>query len=161
LESAEPVEVANDFRLIDHLGRSHWLFYYQKDPSIQTNTQAITLIFTGNGCQKIRDLMPAIKALINRFTSQGVLFWLIDSNQEDNRSNILAEATSLGISNGPPILHDSAQLVARAYRASTTPEAVAINTVDWSILYRGTIDDRLASNAVSTTQYYLSNALGN
>src|SRR6266567_2414439 len=27
LESTEPVEVANDFRLIDHLGRPHWLFY--------------------------------------------------------------------------------------------------------------------------------------
>ena len=161
LESTEPVEVANDFRLIDHLGRSHWLFYYQNDPSIQTNIQAITLIFTGNGCAKIRDFIPAIKALTNRFTSQGVLFWLIDSNQQDNRSNILAEAISLGISNGPPILHDSAQLVARAYRASTTPEAVAISTLDWTIFYRGAIDDRLGSNAVASTQSYLSNALVN
>src|SRR5205085_2077271 len=106
VQSTEEAQVANDFRLTDHLGRSHWLFYYQNDPTIQTGIRAITLIFTGNGCSKIRDLIPTIKALTNRFVPQGVLFWLIDSNQQDTRSNILIEATSLGISNGPPILHD-------------------------------------------------------
>src|SRR5947209_13339885 len=75
----EPVRVAPDFRLTDHLGKSHSLFYYQNDPSLQTNIRAITLIFTGNGCSKIRDMIPTIKALTNRFTPQGVLFWLIDS----------------------------------------------------------------------------------
>jgi len=161
VESSDSMGLASDFRLIDHLGHSRWLFYYQNDPSIQTSVKAITLIFTGNGCGKIREMIPTIKALTNQFNPQGVLFWLIDSNQGDNRSNILVEATSLGISNGPPILHDAAQLVARAYHASNTPEAVAIDTVSWSIFYRGAIDDRLASNAVSTTQYYLSNALVN
>jgi hypothetical protein len=90
-----------------------------------------------------------------------VLFWLIDSNPQDTRSNILVEATSLGISNGPPILQDTAQLVARAYHASTTPEAVAIETAYWTVIYRGAIDDRIASNTVASTQYYLSNALVN
>lgn len=161
VESTDPVELATDFRLTDHLGRTHWLLYYQNDPTIQTNVRAITLIFTGNGCQKIKDYIPTIKALTNRFVSRGVLFWLIDSNQQDNRSNILVEATSLGISNGPPILHDAAQLVGRAYHARTTPEAVAINTADFTIFYRGAIDDRLSALATNTTQMYLSNALVN
>ncbi len=161
LESAEPVEIGSDFRLTDHLGRSHELFYYQNDPSVQTNIRAITLIFTGNGCAKIREMLPTIKALTTKFTPQGVLFWLIDSNQQDNRSNIVAEAASLGINSSLPILHDAAQLVARAYHAATTPEAIAIDMIDASIFYRGAIDDRLASNTVATTQSYLSNALAN
>jgi len=89
------------------------------------------------------------------------LFWLIDSNQEDTRSNILVQATALGISNGPPILHDYAQLVARAYHAGITPEAIAIDTVSLGIFYRGAMDDRIGSNAGVTTQSYLSNALVN
>ena len=154
---APPYDFPFDFRLIDQIGRSRWLYYYQAD----TNVDAVVLIFTGNGCQKIKDMIPTIKALTNRFTPEGVLFWLIDSNAQDNRSNILAEAVSLGISNGPPILHDAAQLVGRAYNATTTPEAVAISTSDLTVFYRGAIDDRISSNAVSTTQYYLSNALVN
>jgi hypothetical protein len=152
---AAPSEPAPDFRLIDHLGRSRRLFYYFGD----TNFQAIVLVFTGNGCVKLREMAPAIKALTNRFASQSVVFWLIDSNTGDNRSNILVEATALGLSNGPPILHDAAQLVARTYGASATPEAIAINTATFSVFYRGAIDDRLGSNAIATTQHYLSNAL--
>ncbi len=150
-----PSDFADDFRLLDQLGRSRWLFYDVQN----TNIQAIVLIFTGNGCQKIQDMIPVIKALTNRFSPQGISFWLVDSNPQDDRSNILAEAISLGISNGPPILDDTADLVARAYNATTTPEAVAISMKELSIFYRGAIDDRIASNAVATTQYYLSNAL--
>ena len=152
-----PAEWGTDFQLIDQLGRSRRLYYHADD----TNVLAVVIIFTGNGCQKVRDMMPVIKALTNRFTPQRVSFWLVDANQADNRSNILVEAISLGISNNPPVLHDAAQLVARTYNATTTPEAVAINMGDASVFYRGAIDDRIGSNAVATTQYYLSNALVN
>ncbi len=150
-----PPEPAPDFRLIDHLGRSQRLYYYFGAP----NVRAVVLMFTGNGCVKLREMVPAIKALTNRFTAQGVVFWLVDANAGDNRSNILVEATSIGLSNGPPILHDAAQLVARTYHASAAPEAIAIDTATFGIFYRGAIDDRIASNAVATTQHYLSNAL--
>jgi hypothetical protein len=148
-------EIAQDFRLIDQTGRSRWLFYYFGLPSVR----AVALLFTGTGCGKLAEMTPTIKALTNRFGSQGVVFWLIDSNTGDNRSNILAEATALGMSNGPPILHDSAQVVARSYGASGIPEAVLINMANFQVAYRGAIDDRLGSNAAPTTQQYLSNAL--
>ncbi|MFM1768189.1 MAG: hypothetical protein RJA22_718, partial [Verrucomicrobiota bacterium] len=150
-----PSEPSTDFRLIDHQGNSRSLHYFHDDPAVR----AVVVCFTGNGCPKIREMIPAIKALTNRFTSQGVLFWLVDANAADNRSNILAEAISLGISNGPPILHDPAQVVARSYGATRAPEAIAVNTANLQVFYRGAIDDRLSSNAVSTTQHYLSNAL--
>ena len=151
-----PSDFPSDFRLLDQLGRSRSLYYYLGD----TNFSAVVLIFTGNGCQKIADMIPTIKSLTNRFGAN-VLFWLVDSNEADNRSNILAQAISLGISNGPPILDDTAQLVARAYNATTTPEAIAISTSDLNLFYRGAIDDRIGTNIVPTTQFYLSNALVN
>ena len=163
LAPVSPQPAAN-FRLIDHLGRSRELNYYLSNSPVP----AVVLIFTGNGCAKIRDLLPTIRSLTNRFNPSGVLFWMIDSNSNDNRSNILAEATSLGIT--LPILHDRAQLVARSYQATTTPEVIALRkyyfpgptpATNWSVFYRGSIDDRLGSNAVATTQFYLSNALVN
>ena len=152
---ARPVEFASDFRLIDHLGRSRSLYYHFNDP----NVRAIVLIFTDNGCVKIREMIPAIKSLTNVFAPQNVLFWLVNSSPTATRSNILAEAVSLGISNGPPILHDAAQLVGRVYNAAHTPEVVAVSTADLSVFYRGAIDDRTGSNLVATTQNYLSNAI--
>jgi hypothetical protein len=148
-------ERAQDFRLMDQQGKSRWLFYHLGSPTVR----AVVLIFTGNGCVNIQQLTPTIKALTNRFGGQGVQFWLVDSNLGDNRSNILVTATSLGMSNGPPILHDAAQLVAKTYRATTAPESVAISTADLAIFYRGAIDDRLGAAPVPSTQAYLSNAL--
>src|SRR5207248_10961368 len=91
------------------------------------------------------------------------LFWMVDANAADDRSNIVVEANALGID--LPILHDRAQLVASEYGARTTPEAFALEkvsdtwTTNWSVFYRGAIDDRLGPSPTNTTQYYLANAL--
>jgi hypothetical protein len=154
-QEAGPAEVANDFRLLDQLGRTRRLYYYYGAPGVRS----IVLIFAGNGCAKLREMAPAINALTNRFASQGVLFWLIDSNTGDTRSNILVEATSLGWSNSPPILHDTSQVVARSFNAQATTEAIAIDVASYTVFYRGAIDDRIGTTAATTTQHYLSNAL--
>src|SRR5437660_11431582 len=102
-------------------------------------------------------MVPTIKSLRDQFGPQGVLFWMVDANAADDRSNIVTQANALGIN--LPILHDRAQLVANAFHASSTPEAVCIDKLGWPIFYRGAIDDRTGSTPVPTTQYYLSNAL--
>ena len=150
-----PTEIARDFRLLDQLGRTRRLYYYFGAPGVRS----IVLIFAGNGCAKLREMAPAINSLTNRFGSQGVLFWLIDSNAGDTRSNILVEATSLGWSNSPSILHDTSQVVARSFNAVATTEAVAIDVGSFTVFYRGAIDDRIGTAALTTTQHYLSNAL--
>jgi hypothetical protein len=144
---------ADDFRLIDHQGNSRSLYYHQND----VNVKGFALIFTGNGCTKVQQMVSTLKSLRDQFTPQGIVFWLIDANAADNRSNIVAEASSLGLN--LPILHDRAQLVARAYHASGTPEAVCVDKLGWRIFYRGAIDDRLGAVTNSLTQYYLKNAL--
>jgi hypothetical protein len=144
---------AANFRLIDHQGKSRELFYY----FTSTNTKAFVLIFTGNGCASVQQYIPALNAQRNYFASRGVLYWMIDSNLQDNRSNIVVEATNRNIS--LPILHDSAQVVARAYGASKTPEVVCVSKEDWTVFYRGSIDDRTGATATASTQSYLSNAV--
>jgi len=152
LDSSTTPEYADDFRLIDHQGVSRSLYYYDQDPTVT----AVVLIFTGNGCATVQQLVPTINALTN-FVPQGIVTWLVDANAADNRSNIVAEANSLGIV--APILHDRAQLVARAFHASTTPEVVCLDKLGWRVFYRGAIDDRIGSTTLPTTQYYLTKAL--
>ncbi|PYK98050.1 MAG: hypothetical protein DME19_13975 [Verrucomicrobia bacterium] len=157
-EPASPV-VARDFRLIDHLGRSRHLDYHLSD----TRIRSIVLVFTGNECGKVREMIPAIKSLRDLFASQGVLFWMIDSDAADDRSNIVAGAAAQGID--LPVLHDAAQLVAREYGAGDAPEAFVLKRVsdpwatNWAVIDRGAIDDRMGPSATNTTQYYLSDAL--
>ena len=161
LEPASP-EPVDDFRLIDHQNRSRSLYYHLNNPAVP----AIVLLVAGNGCAKLQQMAPTINAMTNRFAPRGVLFWMIDANAADNRSNISAQATALGLS--IPILHDPAQIVARAFQATTTTEAIALTKdvdmfgqTNWVTSYRGAIDDRLGAAPVVTTQYYLSNALEN
>ena len=157
-DPAPPAEAAG-FRLIDHLGKSRALNYHLSDPAVK----AVVLIFTGNGCAKVHEMIPAIKALRDQLGGQGVLFWMIDANPSDTRSNIVTEASSLGID--LPVLHDPAQVVAREYGAASTVEVFALKketetgTTNWVVFYRGAVDDRLGPAPVNETQFYLADAL--
>jgi hypothetical protein len=150
-----PAEIAPNFHLIDHLGKSRELSYHWTD----TNVAAFVLVFTANGCAAVRDFLPALNALRSQFEPQRVRFWMINSQPQDTRSNIVSEAAALGLA--LPVLHDRAQLTARAYRATTAPEAMIISRGEdtWAIVYRGAIDDRKDTNTVATTQHYLADAL--
>src|SRR6266404_899451 len=67
LDSPATPESADDFRLIDHQGKSRSLYYYQNDPTVS----ALALIFTGNGCTNVQQMVSTINALTN-FAPQGV-----------------------------------------------------------------------------------------
>lgn len=150
-----PAEIASNFRLIDHLGKSRELSYHWND----TNVAAFVLVFIANGCAAVRDFVPALNTLRSQFEAQSVRFWMISSQPDDTRSNIVSEATALGLT--LPVLHDRAQLTARAYRATTAPEAMIVTRGDseWIIAYRGAIDDRNDGNSVAATRHYLADAL--
>src|SRR5262249_48940223 len=112
-----------------------------------------------NDCPSVQQTLSTIENLRTNYTSKGVMFWMVDANAQDNRSNILAEAIALKIN--VPIMHDDAQIVARDLGVTTTPEDVCLNVADWTIFYRGAIDDRIDANSTATTQNYLVSALEN
>ncbi len=149
-----PSDVVDNFRLLDHQGKSHELYRQAQAP-------VVVLIVGGNGCPIVRQSIGTIKALRDRFAEQKFVFWFLNANSQDDQVSIAAEAKEFGIEF--PILMDAAQLVARSLKITRTAEAIAISTKDWKIFYRGAIDDRLgyATQKVKTTQPFLVDALEN
>jgi hypothetical protein len=147
-DSAFPV-MASDFRLIDHTGQSRELYY-------QATDTAIVLVFMDTRCAEFAQLAASIKSLRDQFQPGGVTFWMIDSGAGASRSNLVSAAQTQAVD--LPILHDAAQIVARAFHASVVPEAVAISTLDWTVFYRGALQD--SAGNISTAQNYLAGALG-
>jgi hypothetical protein len=87
-----------------------------------------------------------LRSLRSRFGNKGVQFWMVNSNPQDDRESIRLEAQEFGVGS-IPILKDELQLVAQHLGVTRTAEAIAINTTNWTIFYRGAIDDQLSEGA--------------
>src|ERR1041384_5451985 len=153
LKADNPLDAATakveDFHLLDHEGRSHALYR-------QSGSKAVVLISTASDCPAMQQAVPKLKALQDKFGSQGVVFWLIDSSPQAGREGLAREAASLGL--GLPVLEDRAQLVATALGLGQTCEAVCSGATNWMTFYRGAIDRDLADPKAKAGGY-LENAL--
>jgi hypothetical protein len=144
-------EVMN-FSLLDYKGKYHELR--------RTEARAMVLFWTGNGCPIAQQSVTKIRALRSRFGNKGVEIWMINSNPQDDRDSIRTEAQEFSVGS-IPILKDDLQLVARHLGVTRTAEAIAINTTNWTVFYRGAIDDQLSEGAKKPkpTEKYLEHAL--
>lgn len=144
-----------DFALLDHQGAFRQLYYYAKDPA----TKAIVLFVQGNGCPLVRKRVPELKRLRDAYGTNGVVFWMINANTQDSRTEVAKEAAEFGID--IPILLDETQLTARALNITRTGEAIVIEPNSWRIRYRGAIDDRLSyeTQKPEARHSYLKDAL--
>ena len=145
-------EKVDNFRLLDHLGKIHELYYY-------SNAKAIVLITHGTGCAIVRLSIPQIKKLRDRYKKKGVLFFMINANPQDDHEGILKQAKEFDVD--LPILIDETQLIAKSLGVSRTAEAVLIQPNDWTIAYRGAIDDQLGyeTQKADVSHNYLSDAI--
>ena len=130
--SAAPAKVDN-FMLVDaqHM-EAHELYRLADD-------KAIVLISTGVGCPIARAMTPALKALRDKYAAQGVEMFLVDSNLQDSRDAIAAEAKEYGID--IPILMDSNQIVGEALGVTRTAEVFVVNPKTWTVAYHGPVND--------------------
>ena len=128
---AVPVE---NFSLLDHNGDAHELYYY-------SDADAVVLIVQGNACPIIRNALPDIREVRDRFVDENVVFLMLNANPQDDRNSIQAEAEEWEID--LPILVDETQLVARGLGVTRTAEAFVINPSNWELAYRGPLNDRL------------------
>jgi len=144
----------DNFLLLDHEGKTRELYR-------QTSARAVVLIFTTVGCPIIEKSTPAIKALRDEFASRGIVFWLVDSNTDDDAKTVTEETRSFAID--LPVLLDHNQSVARSLGATRTAEAFCIEPKSWTLFYRGAIDDRIGygTEKQHAGQAYLENALNN
>lgn len=137
--------LADNFRLMDHEGRSRELFY-------QSDSQVVVLLFVDP--DSASSLAASLADLENTFGARSVVFWIIDPLSE-SRSDLAAMASAWELN--MPILHDVAQIVSRAYDVERGTEAVAIDTATWRVIYRGAIAGS-ASGELSAPSY-LADAL--
>lgn len=146
---ATPVE---NFTLLDHNGKAHELYYY-------SDAAAIVITVQGNSCPIVRNLLPDLKAVRQEYAEQGVKFLMINSNLQDNRATVNAEAEEWEIDF--PILIDEAQLVGDSLGLTRTAEVLVIDPSDWELVYRGALNDRLTyeRQLQEASQHYVKQAI--
>jgi peroxiredoxin len=127
-----PARIDN-FMLVDaqHL-EAHELYRLADD-------KAIVLVSTGVGCPIARAMTPALKALRDKYKAQGVEMFLVDSNLQDTRESIAAEAKEYGID--IPILMDSNQIVGESLGVTRTAEVFVVTPKTWTVAYHGPVSD--------------------
>lgn len=155
-EVPEPVfdldaKVSN-FGLYDQDGEFHDLYYY-------SDAKAVVLYTQGNECSVVRNAVTDLKEVRKDFRDEGVEFLMLNANQNDNRSSIAKEAEEYDIDF--PILKDEAQLVTESLQLHRTAEAIVVDPADWSIVYRGPINDNIGNEIKQddADQHFLADVL--
>ena len=124
----------DNFRLFDHTGASHELYYFN-------DAKAIAFLVQGNGCPIVRNAAPRFKELRDEFADQGVEFLMLNSNLQDTRATIAKEAAKYGYD--MPILDDETQLIGEGLGLVRTGVVFVVDPQTWTVSYAGAIDDRL------------------
>ena len=142
----------DDFQLLDHQGAAHRLYHY-------SNAPAIVLMTQGNGCPIVRNALPALREVRDDYTGQGVKFFLLNSNLQDDQQSIAREAAEFDFD--MPVLVDQDQWVGESLGVTRTAEIFVIDTADMTVAYHGPVDDRLNYQAqkATATHQYLADAL--
>lgn len=121
-------DVADNFRLNDHQGVAHELYYL-------SDMKAVVLLAQGNGCAGSRQAAAALQSLQSKYESQGVAFLAINSNLGDSREAIGKEAAQAGIK--LPVMLDTAQLIGESLSLTRNGEVLVLSPKGWKIAYRG------------------------
>jgi hypothetical protein len=131
---AEDALKADNFVLIDHLGKAHELYYHSDD-------KAVVIVAQGNGCQIVRSNLEDLRAIRKDYAGKGVEILMLNANMQDNRSDIVAEAEEWGADFA--IMKDRTQIIARSLAINRTGEVLVIDPRNWGVVYRGPLSDRV------------------
>ncbi len=139
------------FELRDYRGKLYTLSDF-------VDSKYVVAVFLGTECPLAKLYAPRLAKLSDEFSSQGVSFVGINSNQQDSLTEIAAHARRHGV--GFPVLKDLGNKLADQLGAERTPEVVVWDTTG-KIRYRGRIDDQYGVGYVrnAPTHHDLRNAL--
>jgi hypothetical protein len=132
--SAQAVNVGSrvdNFRLLDHEGQSHELYYF-------SDMKAIVLMTHQAECRASDGAVTSLNAIRDQYRPRGVEVFMLNSTRGDARDTVKKE--SARISNSVPVLLDSLQLIGESLSAATAGEVLVINPTSWKVEYRGAID---------------------
>ena len=125
----------DNFVLLDQSGDAHELYYH-------SDAVAVVLTVQGNGCPIVRNALPDLREVRDKYEPEGVVFLMINSNLQDDRGSIRAEAEEWDID--IPILVDETQMIGSSLELTRTAEVLIIEPDTWELTYRGPLNDRLA-----------------
>ncbi len=150
--SLAPDQRVENFRLLDHTGASHELYYHD-------DRSAVVFMVQGNGCPIVRNAMPRYRELRDMYAGRGVQFFLLNSNLQDNRKTVAREAEAFGYD--IPILLDDTQIIGESLDLVRTGEVFVLDPKTWSVVYHGALDDRLTyeKQKQEAGEHYLKNAI--
>ena len=148
ISSAGGLPRIGDFTLLDHQGKSHQLSWYG-------DQKAIVLFIQGNDSAVVQNSVPALREIREGFQDQGVAFFMLNPQLQDNRTSIAQEAEKFGYDF--PILVDETQLVAESLHATRLAEALVVDPKTMTVVFQGPIDDRTGSQMAKN--HYLEDAL--
>ena len=120
------------FKLKDHRGTPIAM-------SRLADKKLLVVTFIGTECPLAKLYAPRLVALQKEYESKGVGFLAIDSNAQDDRTEIASFVKEHGI--GFPFLRDVNNMIADHFGAERTPEVFLLDK-DRVIRYRGQIDDQ-------------------
>jgi peroxiredoxin len=138
LAFAEPREAGalgtkvDEFALADAYGREHRLSDYAERP-------VVVLAFLGTECPLARLYAPRLAALAKKYEGQGVVFLGINSNAQDNVTELKNFTRANGIEF--PLLKDLNNALADRLHATRTPAAYLLDR-QRVVRYNGRIDDQ-------------------
>jgi len=140
-----------DFRLTDHRGQPHRLYDLAQQ-------KAVVIMIQGNGCPIVRQALPLLQEVRDRYRDKGVEFLLLNSNLQDTADSIGKEADEFRIAF--PILVDQKQRIGETLGVERTSEVFVVEPRTWKLVYRGPMDDRLHyERQRPASKHYLTDAL--
>lgn len=147
-----PGDKVDNFKLLDHTGVMHELYYY-------SDMEAVVIMVQGNGCPIARNANHTYKDLEKKYASKDVKFLMLNANIQDNRDSIAKEAKEFGID--VPILVDETQIIAESFGVERTADTFIIDPDSWTVAYRGSLDDRLGyeTQKMKADERYVADAL--
>ena len=143
----------DNFMLLDQEGAAHELYYYRDAP-------AVVIMVQGNGCPIVRNALNDYKALRDRYREQGVEFYMLNANLQDDRAAIQKEAAEWDID--IPILDDEAQFIGESLGLVRTAEVLVIDPKTWQVAYRGPLNDRINDyerQRAEASEHYAADAI--
>jgi peroxiredoxin len=139
-----------NFTLLDAEGNGHEL-YRQKD------ARALVFISHSADCKGCERYGYVVSGLKKEYETRNVRFFYLNSNSNESREQILNSSRKYPVR--VPFLMDPTQVASAALQMTQIPEAVLIDPRNWSVIYRGPIDDQIITGASPTPAAFLRNSL--
>jgi thiol-disulfide isomerase/thioredoxin len=160
LTSSENIEsdfLAPNFELLDTVSGQ------KKSLTELKGNNGTVIMFICNHCPFVIHINPTIVKVAKEYQAKGIQFIAISSNNivshpQDGPEIMKKVANNEGYSF--PYLFDETQEVAKAYKATCTPDIYLFNS-DLKLYYHGQLDDSRPGNGMICDGYDLTNAMNN